>query len=85
VVIGAWWGDATNLRSLFVGVRKGDSWYYAGKVGTAISARRSQARAAASEEAEDRPESLHRANAPRGKSDIHWVKPELVAEVKFAG
>jgi bifunctional non-homologous end joining protein LigD len=85
VVIGAWWGDATHLRSLFVGVRKGDKLVYAGKVGTGYSAAKAKRVLPHLKKIKTDRSPFIGPNAPRAKSDIHWVKPELVAEVEFAG
>jgi bifunctional non-homologous end joining protein LigD len=85
VVIGAWWGDANTLRSLFVGVRKGDKLVYAGKVGTGYSAEKAKRVLPHLKKLKTDKSPFIGPNAPRAKSDIHWVKPELVAEVEFAG
>jgi bifunctional non-homologous end joining protein LigD len=85
VVIGAWWGDATHLRSLFVGVRKGDKLVYAGKVGTGYSAEKAKRVLPHLKKLKTDKSPFVGPNAPRARSDIHWVKPELVAEVEFAG
>ena len=85
VVIGGWWGDASNLRSLFVGVRKGSKLVYAGKVGTGYSAEKAKRVLPHLKKLKTDESPFIGPNAPRGKSDIHWVKPELVAEVEFAG
>ncbi|HVO03510.1 MAG TPA: DNA ligase D [Candidatus Cybelea sp.] len=85
VVIGAWWGDAQHLRSLFVGVRKGSKLVYAGKVGTGYSAEKAKRVLPHLRKIEVKESPFVGPNAPRGQSDIHWVKPELVAEVEFAG
>jgi bifunctional non-homologous end joining protein LigD len=85
VVIGGWWGDKHTLRSLLVGARRGKHLVYIGKVGTgfgAAKAKRVLPRLNAVKAAEN---PFTGANAPRGNASIHWVKPELVAEVEFAG
>src|SRR6201999_4042913 len=85
VVIGGWWGDANTLRSLFVGVRKGSKLVYAGKVGTGYSAEKAKRVLPYLKKLKTDQSPFIGLNAPRAKSDIHWVKPELVAEVEFAG
>src|SRR5581483_7686225 len=85
VVIGGWWGDANTLRSLFVGVRKGAKLVYAGKVGTGYSAEKAKRVLPHLRKIKTSESPFIGPNAPRGKADIHWVKPELVAEVEFAG
>ena len=85
VVIGGWWGDATTLRSLLVGVRKGGKLVYVGKVGTGYSAAKVKRVLPKLKPLKTAESPFTGANAPRGSSAIHWVKPELVAEVEFAG
>jgi bifunctional non-homologous end joining protein LigD len=85
VVIGAWTTTEGRFRSLLVGVHRGRHLVYIGRVGTgfgqAVVARllpRLESLAA-----DESPFAGN--NAPRHRSDIHWVKPELVAEIEFAG
>jgi bifunctional non-homologous end joining protein LigD len=86
VVIGGWnSNDGGKLRSLMAGVYRGDHLVYVGNVGTgfnqsAVQQLLPRLRAAASV---DNPFGGH--NAPRKKANIHWLKPELVAEIEFAG
>ena len=84
VVIGAWWGDATNLRSLLVGVRKGNKLVYAGKVGTGYSAEKAKRVLPHLKKLKTDESPFIGPNAPRRGAGIHWVKPELVAEIEFA-
>jgi len=85
VVIGAWWGDATHLRSLLVGVRKGSKLVYAGKVGTGYSADKAKRVLPHLKKLKTDESPFIGPNAPKRGAGIHWVKPELVAEVEFAG
>jgi bifunctional non-homologous end joining protein LigD len=78
-------GSRTGLGALLLGVREGKRLRYAGKVGTGFS-RRSLIDLVKKLE----PLVVKQAmvnDAPRGAaaSDVHWVKPELVAEVAFTG
>ena len=80
VVIGAWRGTDTKLRSLLVGVHKGGELVYMGRVGTGYNAK------VASELLKHlRP--LKRKTSPfdaaRGDADVNWVEPKLVAEIEF--
>ena len=85
VVIAGWSGTASNLRSLIAGVYRGDYLVHVGQVGTGFNARNT-------------PELLKELNAiatdkspfygkevPRKQADWTWVKPNLVAEIEFAG
>ena len=85
VVIGGWSGDEGHLRSLFVGVHRGRHLVHLGRVGTGFgqdTARRLLARLK-SLAAKQNP--FTGPGAPPPDSTIHWVKPELVAEIEFAG
>jgi bifunctional non-homologous end joining protein LigD len=84
VVIGAWWGDATHLRSLLVGVRKGGKLVYVGKVGTGYSAAKVKRVLPKLKPLKTDTSPFTGLNAPKGNSQIHWVRPELVAEIEFA-
>jgi bifunctional non-homologous end joining protein LigD len=84
VVIGAWWGDQTHLRSLLVGVRKGGKLVYVGKVGTGYSAAKVKRTLPKLKPLKTDKSPFTGPNAPRYASGINWVKPELVAEIEFA-
>ena len=85
VVIGGWTTTAGNFRSLLVGVHRGDHFVYVGRVGTGYQRGEGQDLAAAAEGGRDRQISLHRPDAPRKDANVHWLRPELVAEIEFAG
>jgi len=85
VVIGGWSSEGPRLRSLLVGVRRGDHLVHIGRVGTGFGQAvvdrlmpRLKAAAAAKSP-------FGGANAPKPKPGIHWLKPELVAEIEFGG
>ena len=85
VVIGAWATTGGQFRSLLVGVQRGDHFVYVGRVGTGFGGAtvqkllpRLQAVAAAKSP-------FTGVGAPRGGHDVHWTRPELVAEIEFAG
>jgi len=85
VVIGGWTGEAGQLRSLLVGVHRGDKLVYVGRVGTGFG-RDKVARVLprlAKLEAGKSP--FGGAGAPRKEANVHWAKPDLVAEIEFAG
>jgi len=85
VVIGGWSTTAGKFRSLLVGVNRGDHFVYVGRVGTGFSAdklKRLMPRLKAVA-ADSSP--FTGKGAPRHESGVHWLKPELVAEIEFAG
>lgn len=85
VVIGGWTGQAGQLRSLLVGVHRGDKLVYVGRVGTGFGRDR-VARVLPRVEAAASPKSpFSGPGAPRKAANVHWAKPVLVAEIEFAG
>ncbi|MGJ4909777.1 DNA ligase D [Bradyrhizobium sp. HKCCYLS2033] len=85
VVIGGWKTTNGKFRSLMVGVNKDDHLAYVGIVGTGfgqdtVKEIMPALKAAASDESP-----FGGKNAPRKTREVHWLKPELVAEIEFAG
>jgi len=85
VVIGGWKTNAGKFRSLLVGVHHDDHLAYVGIVGTGfgqdvVKRLLPELKAHA---AKDNP--FAGENAPRKTADVHWLAPELVAEIEFAG
>ena len=85
VVVGGWSGSSRNLRSLLVGVYRGDHLVHTGRVGTGFNKKNSagllkKLLALAS----DRSPFIGK-GAPRRGKDVTWVKPDLIAEIEFAG
>jgi bifunctional non-homologous end joining protein LigD len=85
VVIGGWTQEGNRLRSLLVGVQRGSNLIYVGRVGTGFG-RSAVERLLPRLEAVETPASpFGGENTPRQERNVHWAKPELVAEVEFAG
>ncbi|WP_421736982.1 DNA ligase D [Caulobacter sp.] len=85
VVIGGWTTTGQAFRSLLAGVYRGDRLIYVGRIGTGYG-REKVARLTPrlhALEADTSPFSGK--GAPRGAEGVHWVKPELVAEIEYAG
>jgi bifunctional non-homologous end joining protein LigD len=85
VVVGGWKTTNGKFRSLMAGVYRDDHLAYVGLVGTGFgqdTVRRIMPalKAAAADESP-----FAGQNAPRKTRDMHWLKPELVAEIEFAG
>ncbi len=85
VVIGGWKTTNGNFRSLMVGVNKGDHLVYVGIVGTGYGADKVKRIMPALKKAAAKQSPFGGENAPAGGRDVHWLKPELVAEIEFAG
>jgi bifunctional non-homologous end joining protein LigD len=85
VVIGGWSTTNGNFRSLLVGVHRGDHFVYVGRVGTGYGAPKVKAllprlKALAAEKSP-----FTGIGAPRKEVGVTWTRPELVAEIEFAG
>jgi bifunctional non-homologous end joining protein LigD len=85
VVLGGWKTTNGKFRSLMAGVHRGDHLAFVGMVGTGFGQDKVKRimptlKAAASDKSP-----FGGKNAPRKTPDVHWLKPELVAEIEFAG
>jgi bifunctional non-homologous end joining protein LigD len=85
VVIGGWTSDAGHFRSLLVGVHRGKHLVHVGRVGTGFGQEKVNRLLPRLKALTTEKSSFSGENAPRSKSGVHWVKPELVAEIEFAG
>ena len=85
VVIGGWSDTDGRFRSLLVGVFKGKSLAYVGRVGTGYGREKVETLLPRLKAAKSETSPFTGANAPRGARNIHWLKPQLVAEIEFAG
>ncbi|WP_065752826.1 DNA ligase D [Bradyrhizobium paxllaeri] len=85
VVLGGWKTTNGKFRSLMAGVYRGNHLAFVGLVGTGFgqdTVRRIMPalKAAASDKSP-----FGGKDAPKKTRDVHWLKPELIAEVEFAG
>jgi bifunctional non-homologous end joining protein LigD len=85
VVIGGYKTTNGKFRSLMAGVHRGDHLAFVGMVGTGFGADKvkrimPQLKAVASDKSP-----FGGKNAPKKAREVHWLKPELVAEIEFAG
>lgn len=85
VVIGAWTSNNGKFSSLMVGVHKNGHLAYTGNVGTGYGAETVKRIMPALKGAAASTSPFSGPGAPKGGRDIHWLKPELVAEIEFAG
>jgi bifunctional non-homologous end joining protein LigD len=85
VVIGGWSGSARKLRSLLVGVYRGDHLVHTGRVGTGFNKRNSSGLLKKLLGLATAKSPFGGAGAPRKDKDVTWVKPQLIAEIEFAG
>jgi bifunctional non-homologous end joining protein LigD len=85
VIIGGWLSENGRFRSLLAGVYHGDKLIYVGKIGTGFSRQVVDDLLPRLKALETDKSPFRGIGAPRRKPGIHWVKPELVAEIEFAG
>jgi bifunctional non-homologous end joining protein LigD len=84
-VIGGWSGSANKLRSLVVGVYRGDHLIHTGRVGTGFNARNAGGLLRKLNALKTNQSPFGGKNAPRKGKDWIWVRPKLVAEIEFEG
>ncbi|KYK49778.1 ATP-dependent DNA ligase [Bradyrhizobium liaoningense] len=85
VVIGGYKTTSGKFRSLMAGVQRGDHLAFVGMVGTGFGADKVKRIMPALKAMAAKDSPFGGKNAPRKTRDVHWLKPELVAEIEFAG
>jgi len=85
VVIGGWTGEKGQLRSLLVGVNKAGRLVYVGRIGTGFGRDKVARVLPRLEAVEAEKNPFSGPGAPKKDANVHWARPELVAEIEFAG
>jgi bifunctional non-homologous end joining protein LigD len=85
VVIGGYALTGEKFRSLLVGVYRDKHFVYVGRVGTGFGAGRARMLMETLQPLEVSRSAFTGIGAPKKTPDIRWVKPEVVAEIEFAG
>jgi len=89
VIIGGWTQEGKKLRSLIAGVYRGKGKHAklvpVGRVGTGFSEPVMRALLPELKKVESRTSPFAAGASPRKESNMHWARPELVAEIEFAG
>src|SRR5579883_325523 len=85
VVIGGWSTTEGRFRSLLVGVYRDDRLVYIGRVGTGYSEAKVKKLVPRLKAVATDRSPFAGANAPKREKGVTWTKPELVAEIEFAG
>jgi bifunctional non-homologous end joining protein LigD len=84
-VLGGWKTTNGKFRSLMAGVHRGDHLAFVGMVGTGFGQDKVRRIMPALKAAASDQSPFGGKDAPRKTRDVHWLKPELVAEIEFAG
>jgi bifunctional non-homologous end joining protein LigD len=85
VVIGGWTQEGAKLRSLIVGYYRDGKLIPAGRVGTGFSGAVMRRVLPQLKKVESKTSPFAPGVSPRKESNMHWARPELVAEIEFAG
>ena len=85
VVIGGWTGEGGQLRSLLAGVYRGKKLVYVGRVGTGFAAETVRRVMPRLKEVESKASPFAAGASPHKEANMHWARPDLVAEIEFAG
>jgi bifunctional non-homologous end joining protein LigD len=85
VVIGGWSTTDSKFRSLLVGVNREGHLIYVGRVGTGYSAAKLKQLMPRLKQMAAETSPFSGKDAPKPERGVHWLKPELVAEIEFAG
>jgi bifunctional non-homologous end joining protein LigD len=85
VIIGGWTQEGTKLRSLIVGVHRGKKLVPVGRVGTGFSEAVMRRLLPELKKVESKASPFAADISPKKESNMHWARPELVAEIEFAG
>jgi bifunctional non-homologous end joining protein LigD len=85
VIIGGWTQEGTQLRALVVGVHRGHKLVPVGRVGTGFSEAVMRKVLPQLQKVESKTSPFAAGTSPRKESNMHWARPELVAEIEFAG
>jgi bifunctional non-homologous end joining protein LigD len=85
VVLGGWKTTGGKFRSLMAGIYRGDHLVFVGIIGTGFGQDTVRRIMPALKKAQSDESPFGGKDAPRKTRDVHWLKPELVAEIEFAG
>jgi bifunctional non-homologous end joining protein LigD len=85
VVIGAWATTDGRFRSLLVGFERDGGLVYAGRVGTGFSQDKVARLLPRLKSVATDASPFSGPNAPKKAAGVRWVRPELVAEIEYAG
>jgi bifunctional non-homologous end joining protein LigD len=85
VIIIGWTHDNGRVRSLLVGVHRDGKLTYVGRVGTGFGAEVEKTLRAKLRAVETKENPISGPDAPRKEANVRWAKPQVVAEIEFAG
>jgi bifunctional non-homologous end joining protein LigD len=85
VVIGGWTSEGGQLRSLLAGLYRGKKLEYVGRVGTGFGAGTVRLVMPRLKKVASNVSPFAAGTSPQKEGNMHWARPDLVAEIEFAG
>ena len=85
VVIGGWTSEGANFSSLIAGVYRDGRLVHVGRIGTGFSAAKVRQLLPKLKQLASKENPFGERVTARSGRQVHWLKPELVAEIEFAG
>jgi bifunctional non-homologous end joining protein LigD len=85
VVLGGWTSEGSRFRSLLAGIYRDKQLVYSGRIGTGFGEEVVRRILPRLKELTVDQNPFEGHTAPRRKTGVHWLKPELVAQIEFAG
>ena len=85
VVLGGWTSEGSRFRSLLAGIYRDNHFAYVGRIGTGFSEEVVRRLLPRLKELTVDKNPFEGSNAPRDQIGVHWLKPELIAQIEFAG
>ncbi|HEY2710001.1 MAG TPA: DNA ligase D [Caulobacteraceae bacterium] len=85
VVIGGYTATDGAFRSLIAGVHRGGKLVHVGRIGTGFGRDKAEGLRRKLKSLETETSPFEGKGAPRKGAEVHWVKPELVAEIEYEG
>jgi bifunctional non-homologous end joining protein LigD len=85
VVIGGWTTETGAVRSLLAGVYRGNKLDYVGRVGTGFGREVAKSLLPYLNKLTREKSPFTGDNSPPREKNVRWLKPDLVAEIEFAG
>lgn len=85
VVVAGYATNGSSFRSLIAGVYRDGRLIHVGRIGTGYGRQKLEALLPRLKALEVDASPFKGPGAPRKTAEIHWLKPELVAEIEFAG
>ncbi|HEY2678387.1 MAG TPA: DNA ligase D, partial [Steroidobacteraceae bacterium] len=85
VVLGGWTSEDGSVRSLLAGIYRDGRFVYAGRIGTGYGQAVARTLSPKLEKLTRSTSPFEGADAPPKEKNVRWLKPDLVAEIEFAG